>query len=176
MNIGSYTFPSVKSLLCFSMLLLCAAFRAPEHALYLSVSEVKLQPEGISTIRIKVFSDDLQNAIRNFSAQYQHASLQEFFEKNERLIMQYFQEHLQLSINGRPVRYTYQSHTVEQDAHFITYRFNWEGEAAKISMEADFFMELFPTQTNIVKVQQQDEQLYFKFTHPAGPQEFTWSR
>jgi hypothetical protein len=176
MNIGSYTFPSVKSLLFLSMLLLCSAFRAPEHALYLSVSEVKLQPEGKSTIRIKVFSDDLQNAIRNYSSAYQHDGLQEFFEKNERLIMQYFQEHLQMSINGKPVRYSYQEHSVEQDAHFITYRFSWEGEATKISMEADFFMELFPTQTNIIKVQQQDEQFYFKFTHPAGPQEFTWSR
>ncbi len=148
----------------------------PEHALYLSVSELEIVSDGPSTIRIKVFSDDLQNALINFSQQYQPAGLQTFFEKNTLLAQEYFEEHLQLKVDGEPVSYNYTGHTIEGDAHFITYQFHEEKEITRISMEADFFMELFPTQTNIIKVKRQNEQLHFKFTHPTTPQAFTWTR
>ena len=147
----------------------------PAHALYLSMTEIQLNADGTGEIEIKVFSDDLQNALKNYSGTYQPADLQNFFSKNKALAAEYFGAHLHLLLNEDIIKYQLVNYEIENDAHFITFQFRNPLDANRLSLEADFFMELFPTQTNVVKVNRAGEQYYYKFTKPTRPQVLTWT-
>lgn len=171
MNTTENSFPC--GLLTFLILVLVlSAFRSPEHAIYLSLTEIAIE-EDTSSLRVKVFSDDLQNALRNFGGSYQHQNLENFFGLNQPLAAQYFQEHLQIRIDGIPVALSLKSHSIENDAHFITFHFPSRDMPEKIQIKADFLMELFPTQTNVIKVQLNQEHKYLKCTKGAERQTLT---
>lgn len=149
----------------------------PNHAIYLSMTEIELRPGEKGVIQIKVFSDDLQNALKNYSHTYQSAGLNQYFEKNRGLAERYFQTHFRLSMNQKKVDFWLSDFRIENDAHFITFHFKAIPNLTTISLEADFFMELFPTQTNVVKVNREGNNPYFfKFTRPTRPEVLTWTR
>ena len=146
------------------------------HALYLSVTEIEFCSSKTSSLRVKVFSDDLQSALRNFSKKYQQGDLQHFFERNQLLAEAYFQQHLKLSVNNQPVTIRLESYSIENDAHFVTFRFKCPESIVKLNMKADFLMELFPTQTNIVKVLYGGDTSYLKFTSSSTSKSLTLTR
>ncbi len=160
---------------CPAILLAMSDFDRPEHAIYLSVIEVEVIASGESKLRIKIFSDDLQNALRNFSNDYQHHDLQHYFAQNQALAEQYFQAHLKISVNRKPVSMSLQNFTIENDAHFVTFSMSTPTSPNKMEVQADFLMELFPTQTNVVKVLYRDEAYYLKFTKGTASQVLTWA-
>lgn len=161
---------------CLSVFAFQEKATLPDHALYLSMTEITFTASGAGIVRIKVFSDDLQNALKNFSDTYKPEDLYHFFGKNQSLATEYFKAHFQLSINGGKVNYQLSDFQIENDAHFITFQFIPPSAVQSIRLEADFFMELFPTQTNVVKVSKAGKPYYFKFTSPTQPETLTWTR
>ncbi len=166
----------VMSICCLLGLAFTQEKLHPAHALYLSMTEIELSADGTGNIEVKVFSDDLQNALRNYSSAYQPADLENFFDKNKGLAGQYFRTHLRLLLNEDTVKYQLVDYDIESNAHFITFHFTTPPDALSLSLEADFFMELFPTQNNVIKVNKAGEQYYYKFTKPSQTQILTWAR
>ena len=158
------------------LVLASADLRQPTHALYLSVTELTLLHTGQSSVSIKVFSDDLQNALRNYSSDYKPGGLNQFLEKNLTQAQHYFSEHLEIKINNRTVQLKMKKFTIENDAHFINFCFTSPRSPETLEVKADFLMELFPTQTNVIKVQLEQEQWYLKCVKGAEHQILTWSR
>jgi hypothetical protein len=157
-----------KAIYLLPLLILCFPGTQPDHAFYLSVTEVNLEKQG--EVSVKVFSDDLQNALRNYSSQYRAANLKTYYEKNKELALAYFQEHLRFEADGKIMTLKYLSHSIEQDAHFISFRMDLQEKTTRLKVKAAFLMELFPTQINVLKLRK-GEQLYFlKFTS-REPQE-----
>ncbi len=118
-----------------------------DHAVYISVMEFHN-----SELRLKLFTDDLQNAIRNHSDAYVAVSEESFCEKNRRHIESYFQKKIKLRINDQPISISYRSSRMEGDSYWITFSFQRIVDWKKFDLTANYFMELFPTQTNIVKI------------------------
>lgn len=175
-KLTNYIYMLVMSVCCWCIMALGERTPLPDHALYLSMTEIELTPGANGRVQIKVFSDDLQNALRNYSETYRAADLHQYFEKNRALAEQYFQAHFRLSINEKKVSIQLEDFQIENDAHFITFHFSPPTNIQQISLEADFFMELFPTQTNVVKVSKSGEPYFFKFTKPTRPEVLTWTR
>jgi hypothetical protein len=122
------------------------------HAIYVSVLEVE-QPIGKKggDIRIKVFTNDLEDAIFNKS-QERIKLLQNSCDQNKVLVSDYFAAHLQISIDGKPIKYTYVSCEINDAS--IWFNFNYTAAPAweEIEIMANYLMELFPTQTNVVSI------------------------
>lgn len=116
------------------------------HAVYVSVIEIEQ-----TALTIKVFKDDLHDAIRS-SKDYQASNDTLFCELNREAIESYFQQQLQLIPNGRKVEITYAHATAEGDSYWLIFSFQDQGIWQTLEVTDTHFMELFPSQTNIIKL------------------------
>lgn len=129
--------------------LLIAAGNTDEtpHAVYISVVEITT-----GEIKVKVFTDDLMDAIRNHSKSVSNASEAEFCGRHRKELQNYFKEKLKVRINQKPVSFNYHSSSQEGDSFWISFDFSMNETWKSIRVEDRHFMELFPTQSNIVKI------------------------
>ena len=102
-----------------------------DHAVYISVLEIDSR-----NMRVKVFSDNLEDAIRNESVS----------------IEVYFQKKIKLQINDQNVNFDLKEVNVKGDSHWITFQLDVSEEWQSFYLEAAYFIELFPDQINVVKV------------------------
>ncbi|HHL51785.1 MAG TPA: hypothetical protein ENJ39_00280 [Flammeovirgaceae bacterium] len=136
-------------LLWLYFLLGWSAVAGPEHAVYVSVVEFKQTTGQEAELAVKVFADDLEDAIY-------HASGERYDlrggECAGRAVTAYLQDHLQIKVNGSPVTYTFVS--CEHNDMSVWYTFSCQVPAAwqTVQIRADYLMELFPTQTNVVSI------------------------
>ena len=125
----------------------------PSHALYLGTIQLKHEAgEERAQMNIKVFSDDLQSAVRNSSADFQTGPLSNLFEKNEALIRAYFRQHTNLTINGQVIAPILSKWEQQNDVHLLTFELSCPAQWQEVEFKANFFMELFPTQSNVVSI------------------------
>lgn len=124
-----------------------------EHALYLGTLQLKYEEHSaVAHLELKVFSDDLQSAIRNAYETFKPGPLGDLFAQNKTLIESYFGEHLQLEINGGSQVLQLIHHEQINDAHLLRFKLASPKVWNQLELTADFFMELFPTQINVVSV------------------------
>ncbi len=124
-----------------------------EHALYLGTLQLKYEaqsPEAL--LDVKVFSDDLQSAIRNAYEDFQTGPLNNLFTQNRPLIEVYFKEHLQLKINDTAQVLKLYRHEQINDTHILQFAISCPHSWKHVVLTGDFFMELFPNQINVVSV------------------------
>lgn len=150
---------------------LCAVFRslaavAPlPHAIYIGVVQVDHQSLGeTAAVNIKVFSNDLQDALRNASSRYRVGPVESCCERNRDLIAAYFSDHFTCRINGRRLSLTLEECRSENDVHWLTFRMSCPEDWKEVSFTADFFMELFPTQSNVISLLHGNERRLFRAT------------
>ena len=122
-------------------------FHFKRHAVYISVVEIEQ-----NELRVKLFTDDLQDAIKNFSSSYKSDSEAKFCETNATSIEAYFNEKMKLTLNGQAVSIRLKGHSLVNDSYWLSFSFNGPTEWTSLKLVDSHFMELFPLQSNIVKV------------------------
>jgi Domain of unknown function (DUF6702) len=136
------------------------------HAIYVSVLEIeqgKSAEQGV--LRVKIFANDLEDAIFNHSLQ--RLSLLTKCDQSSTQISAYFKDHLQLNIDGKAQDYTYTSCEVNDISLWVTFTFNSPANWGEVALTADYLMELFPTQSNVVSITFHDEKRMFRLTKGA---------
>ena len=139
-------------------LTVAAPLFSEDHAIYLSLVDVDLNAQKIT---IKVFSDDLEDCLKNFDPNY---TLIKDSSRNQEKLENYFQQRLLLAINGESVIFSFSGASVENDAHFLVFSFQYPKSISTVKVKADFFMELFPTQSNVINLKNGQEQLFLRLT------------
>ncbi len=115
-----------------------------DHSIYISVLEVDKQQ-----MTVKVFIDNLEDAVKNDS----------------NTIEGYFQKKIRLKINEQAIGFNLQEVSEEGDSYWITFKLDGPINWQSFYLEADYFMELFPEQTNVVKVKVEKPH-YFRLNKP----------
>ena len=133
------------------------------HAFYLSVIEMELEGD-LGNIRIKVFEDDLENALMNkfpdqfrFGLDIKETEFQAFVDHyfNEEIVLKI--DHLERKLyNGRLEK--------EGDSIWIQYDFKYEASFNILSLKAIYFSELFKSQINVLNFKYQNKQLFKKLS------------
>ncbi len=131
------------------------------HAVYVSVLEVTKQADTAGNLQIKVFTDDLEDAI--FNQQRKRVDLQrndsnQFGEE----VSTYFAQHLSLIIDGKKVNYSYLSTEINDISVWLTFSIEAPETWKEVSITADYLMELFPTQSNIVSIKYKGDKRMFR--------------
>ncbi len=99
-------------------------FFSDDHAIYISVLEIE-EKQSRTVLRVKVFTE------------------------NEALIEAYFKDHIILRSKSGELEYYFIEYKTVGDSYWFT--FEVLGSIGLLySIKADYFMELFPTQQNIV--------------------------
>lgn len=131
-----------------------------EHAIYLSVVDITISDEGVSG-EIKVFSDDLYDALREFHGADLKSTMTLVIADEAEA---YFQNYLKVKTSGEqhlPLSIT--NITIEGDSHWIQFLINIPPDLDRVTLQAAYFYELFPTQQNIVTVTAGDQKNYYRF-------------
>ena len=151
----------------FSLLNLDSDTYRTNHALYVSVLEIeKEQSSDKATMMLKIFSDDLEDAIFNHAQQ--RLDLQDgSCGQGKTYIGNYFNDHLKLSIDGKEQSYTYLSCEVNDISLWLTFEIKTPTSWNEVEITADYLMELFPTQSNVVSVTYHSEKRMFRLTKGA---------
>ena len=129
-----------------------------DHAIYISVMEVVVVKREVK-IDIKIFSDDLSDALRNFQGEDGTAV------EDSELIERYMNDKISLYSEGKlcPLRIIDNNVVGESNVLHFSALLNREQD---IGLRAAYLMELFPTQQNIVKLDL-DGMLHYKIIKSA---------
>ena len=137
------------------------------HALYVSVLEIeKEQSSEKASIMVKIFSDDLEDAIFNHAEQRLDLRGGNCGE-GKTYISNYFNDYLKLRVDGKEQSYSYLSCEVNDISLWLTFEFSTSTSWTEVEITADYLMELFPTQSNVVSITYHSEKRMFRLTKGA---------
>lgn len=140
------------------------------HGIYLSHTEIEVTEGGVN-IQVKVFSNDLQNVLKNHDlSAYKPADLNKYFSLNEKLAERYFNDYLQLWNEDSPLTLKLEGFSIEGDAHFIQLSTSLPKNSNSLTVKANLLTEIFPTQINVVKVKSGAQVQFLRFNIPIVPQ------
>lgn len=150
-----------SGLLLFYHTLPAALPPADDHAIYLSVVEVAHAANAATaSVKVKVFKDDISDAVSNMFSQ--HVSLDNDITLDEvsQKVTGYFEKHLQLYLNGQPITLRLKQLEPMSDAVWFHFEANCPQRWEELTVQADYLMELFPTQQNVLSVTQGDQKRF----------------
>ena len=166
---------SVKKILTILLLIpFLLSFRleeSPLHAFYISTAKIEIQSSTTSkaNITILVFTDDLENAIRNFDeSTYQISNEETFVKLHTPQIRAYFQKHFQIKVNDKPITQQYISGSLKNDVYQLEFEIPHQQKWSTLEINANYLMELFPDQTNVMHIVYGDEKRYGKVSKGAA--------
>ncbi len=155
--------------LLFSLLLSLSATEALPHAFYLAVVQLDHAAGGATArVTVKVFTDDLQDALRNaFPDEFRPVTTDAFCERLGEQAGRYFARHFTCTINGEERPMTLQRCELQNDVYLLQFELACPADWRELRVKADFFMELFPSQTNVLSILHGEEKGYFRLTKGA---------
>ncbi|MEM1124565.1 MAG: DUF6702 family protein [Bacteroidota bacterium] len=125
-----------------------------DHGIYISVIKIQhVENESSATVQMRVFADDLKDALRN---EFGYEAVMEqptFCQDYQQYIHGYFEKGFICTINNAPVAYQLADCARVEDVYQLIFTMDCPTEWTTAKIEAPFFMELFPSQSNIVHLE-----------------------
>ena len=145
------------------------------HAIYISVIEIEHKGLGNNAIiMIKVFTDDFKDAILNAFKNRIEFSKDKKCSDNKSVIEGYFDKHFKATINGKPLSISFNSCELNGDSVWLYFDMACPANWKDVSVSADFLMELFPKQSNIVSIYHGNDKRFLRLTLNSITQKVTF--
>ena len=125
-----------------------------DHAIYISVIKVaheKMAPTA--TIHMRVFADDLKSALRNKFGYETIMEKETFCADYEGYINKYFEKKFLFSVNQENREYYILDCERTEEVYQLTFEMDCPENWKQVIIEAPFFMELFPNQSNVIHLE-----------------------
>ena len=126
-------------------------FSVDEHKFYVSTTiiEQNVQLNSLE-ITIKLFSDDLEQALQQYSDEPIRLGDKREHEEAERWVEEYIRERLNLNFNDHPAHLTYIGKEIEYDLSYVYFELTAIPEFNVLTIDNQLFFDLFEEQVNIV--------------------------
>lgn len=143
------------------------------HPYYVSVTEIKHNSKEQSVeISCRIFSDDLETALNKLGeGKVDILQAQNKAQVNS-LISKYIPQHLQISINGKPVSLKFLGYERESEAIWCYFEVNAVRSVKKISISNDILFAEHEEQINMLHVTVGGERKSTKLDNPKKLAEF----
>lgn len=160
----------MRFILCICLLLGCCMIgrsnALPPHAIYISTLDISENAEGLNVL-IKVFEDDLRDAMRDFHGHIIDVEAQSF----EQEVSQYFEEHLKIVLDKNIQSLQLLSIELVGESYQVDFILP-KSSFTSVSIEATYFFDLFPTQQNVLNLQLGGKKKYHIFKKGNGGKSF----
>ena len=153
-----------RSLFLISVLFLLSTASSTDHALYIGVIQLEEQNDSTGIISVKVFSDDLQTALQSTYGFEEIEATQELCVSQSEKLLAYFRDNLDITINGLLSELQLEDCELVNDVHLLHFKIKTPNSWENIEIKAPFFMEVFPTQTNMIQASYEEVKWYGKTT------------
>ena len=136
------------------------------HAIYIAVVEINHKPRTTTAeVVIKVFTNDLEDALFNAYKKHTKLESEDNCEAHGLLFEKYFSTHFSCVINDQERQISFKYCEKNEDALWLRFDMTCPERWNNLRLTADFLMELFPTQSNVISVFHGDEKKYFRLTN-----------
>lgn len=163
----------LTSLLSFVVCAVGSTPKSPAHALYIGMVEIQFPETGkVANLRVKVFQDDLQSAVRAaLPARYRPPKPKEgeWIAHNRDAVSTYFRQKLEFSSRDAILKYKIVAFSRENDICILDFTLDCPNQWESLQLRADFFTELFPAQSNVIQWKKGDKQPSFARTSRNSP-------
>ncbi len=145
------------------------------HPYYMSVTELEFKPaEKEIQISTKIFIDDLE-----FALQEEYKTKVEILnaankKKNEALLNQFFQKHLKLSVDGKPVSYQLIGFEREEEAIWTYLVVKNISKLKSATVFIDLLYNYRDDQINIIHFKNNNDRKSHRLTYPDKQVSFNW--
>ncbi|NVO85095.1 DUF6702 family protein [Hymenobacter terrestris] len=156
-------------------LLLLISLAAWAHTYHASLMEVRFNPEKQRLeIALKVFTDDLENAISQGQAEsYTIGRLSR--AQLDPLLLNLLRREVQLSTQpGRPLPLTLVGLQKETDSHWLFFTAPLPATATSVTLRQGLLLTIFPDQMNLVNLTAGKQKESFLFRNGNEEQELKW--
>jgi hypothetical protein len=137
------------------------------HPFYMTVTEINHNAkEKIIEISCKIFTDDLQTALKKSSGNKIMLSGQNNKAATDKLVAAYIMKHLQLKIDDRPVTLQFVGSEKEDEAVWSYFRVNDISTIKKIDIINDLLYECFDSEINLMHVMANGNRQSKKINNP----------
>lgn len=151
---------------CFlSFSLLSTQSVEEDHAIYISVIKVahdELSPTA--KIHVRVFADDLKSALRNKFGYEVISEKETFCSDYEGYINKYFEKQFLFNINQESTAYHLINCQRTEEVFQLEFEMDCPDKWEKVVIEAPFFMELFPNQSNVIHLEDSGNKRFGRLT------------
>lgn len=152
------------------LLLLCWLNLSSTHDFHTSIANGKLNPKsGDLEITLKVFTDDLELAIKNNTNIELNLLSTTPHSEADLLIENYILRRFQIKKPGENLQLNYIGNEIEVDITFIYLNINKMTVENELSIRNTVFFDTFDDQSNIVNIKIQDK-MYSVFLNAANPE------
>lgn len=135
------------------------------HAIYLSVIEVDRKDLAIpAVIKIKVFANDMEDALANQSGTRKKLIDQAGCLKAKAEIEGYFHSYFSFKVNEVSVKLELAHCELIGDALWFYFQTNETSAWQTVTVTATYLMELFPTQSNVLSIYYGQEKKFARLT------------
>ncbi len=161
-------------LLLFLVLFIETGF-AGAHPIYLSLCQIDYNAENHSLeISVKIFADDLLNALRERKQTDLHLGEQQENQKTNEYIFNYLKDNLDIKIDNKPVTVSYVGKEMEDSAVWCFLEVTDIASFSKIQVTDQILTEIYDSQSNVVQVNNKGKilNLLLKKDNPSGELSF----
>lgn len=128
------------------------------HEFYISVTQIDHNAKNESLeITVKMFTDDLENAIESFNDVKLRLGGEKEHEASTQLIQDYVLENLELSQNGKDIQLSFIGKKVDLDVTWCFLEAKDVKSISSLTVENNLLLNVIESQTNIVHVKYQNE-------------------
>ena len=151
------------------------------HKYYVSITEAAYNSKTQTfEISVKFIGHDLEHVLENAGApEEMYMGTDKEFEKADDYIKKYIDSRLQITVDGKPLSYTYVGKEVNDDDFIYCYlESNKLKSPKKIEIKNTLLTELFPGQVNTVYLTVGEHKLTYTFdkSKVSEIQEIKWKR
>ena len=164
------------ALVLYKWLMIAGLFVNPtpvDHPFFVSVSEINYNTADKNLeISCKVFTDDFETTLKNATQTVVDMYKPKDSAQLEKYISTYIQKHLQIRIDGKPVKLEYLGHELEEQSTWNYFQVPNIGMPKKIEIFNDIFHESFDKQINIMHVTINGNRKSMKLDYPSTEAKF----
>ena len=133
----------------------------PSHAIYISICEIAYEDQQLN-ISIKVFTDDLEDAIRNQTGEIIAVEGKLQNPETHRHIANYLTKQVSVLLDGSTRQLHYVDSHKENDATWVNFTIEKLPSFSQLKVVNQTFTELFDTQMNVVTFTNGGEKQYLR--------------
>lgn len=133
-----------------------------DHKFYVSLTQVEYVKEDQSLQIIgRVFLDDLEEALKEFSGEAVRISSETDDTTHDRLIENYFRSKLKFEIDGKKVQWSFVGKAIDNDMLVAYIEITQLKKIRTIVITNEILFEMFEEQQNIIRTQINDQKKSF---------------
>lgn len=139
------------------------------HPFYVSVTELQITAKQ-AELSVRLFTDDFESALSHEPGGENIDLLRRQPKQIDSLVARYIRKNLRIQLHQRPISWVYVGFEQEEDATWVHFEAPLANIPTSLRVENQLLLTEFPTQQNIVHVQQGN----FKRTRRLQKNETTW--